>query len=91
MDSEGFPFDLKFHFLGKFFIQLINLQYYFYSKYSHPLTLTLYFFSNKSSLLPMNVCKIAEWVTSSIDPDQMCSAASDQNLHYLLRPVFLNT
>ena len=40
----------------------------------------------------MNVCKIAGWVANSVDPDQTPrSAASDQGLHSLLRPVFLNT
>ena len=40
----------------------------------------------------MNVYKIARWVANSVDPDQMPRfAASDQGLHYLLRPVFPNT
>ena len=29
-------FDSKFHFHGKFWINLINLEYHFYPKYSHP-------------------------------------------------------
>ena len=40
---------LKFHFYGKFWIQLINLGYCLY----------LIHFFNKSILLPMNLCKIA--------------------------------
>ena len=43
-------------------------------------------------LLPMNVCKIAGWVANSVGLDQTPrSAASDQGLHCLLRPVFPNT
>ena len=44
-DSEGFvgfdrsPFDWKFHFPGKFWIHLINLEYRIYPKYSHPCSL----------------------------------------------------
>ena len=36
-------------------------------------------------LLPVSVCKIAEWVANSVDPDQTPqNAASDLGLHYLL-------
>ena len=35
------PFDSKFHFHGKFWINLINLVYNIYSKYSH---LLLFFY-----------------------------------------------
>ena len=36
--------------------------------------------------------KIGEWVENSEDPDKMLhSAASDLDLHSLLRSVFLNT
>ena len=40
----------------------------------------------------MNVFKIAEWVTDSVDPDQTPRfAASDLGVHYLLRTAFSNT
>ena len=47
---------------------------------------------HKTMLLPVNVSKSAGCVTNSGDPDQTPrSAASDQGLHCLLRPVFPNT
>ena len=41
----GAPFDSKFHFHSKFWINLINTGYHIYPKYSHPLLFTFYFSS----------------------------------------------
>ena len=42
---------------------------------------------NKYNLLPNVVSKIAEWVTDSVDPDEMQHfATSHQGLYCLLRP-----
>ena len=73
------PFDSKFHFHGRFWINLINLGHFFILLYN-------------VHLLPVNVCKIAEWVANCVDPDQTPrSAASDLGLHCLLRYVCPNT
>ena len=82
------PFDLKFHFHGKFWINLINLRYCIYL----PKIITPLLFILSSILLPIKVCKIAVWVANSVDPDQTprC-AASDLGLHCLLRSVLPNT
>ena len=62
--SEEVPFDSKFHFYGKLWINLINLENRICPKYSHPLLLHLYFSFNKSISLPMRVCKMLnEWQT----------------------------
>ena len=59
------PFEAKFHFHGKFWI---NLGYHIYSRYSHPLLFTLYFSSTSPFyVMPVNVCKIAGWVANSVD------------------------
>ena len=43
---------------------------------------------NKSTLLPVNMCKIVGWVANSVEPDQTPhSASSDLGLLCLLRPV----
>ena len=58
---------------------------YFCLKYSHPLLF------NKSILLPLNVCRIAEWMANSVDPDKTPrSAASDLSLHCLFMTVCPN-
>ena len=47
---------------------------------------------NISFLIPVNVSKIAGWVANSADPGRTPhSAASDQGLHSLLKPVCPNT
>ena len=56
---------------------LISLRYFSYNL-------------NKSVLLP-SCLKTAGWVANSVDPDQPHFAASDQDQHYLLRPVCLDT
>ena len=57
-------------------IKMINLGHFF-----------LYF--DKSSLIPVNVYKIAGLVVNSVDPDQTPrSAASDLGLHCLFRPAY---
>ena len=72
-------------------IQLINLRYRLYPKFTS-LTPYLILFFSKSILLHMNVCKIAEWQANSVYTDQMLqNVASDQGLHCLLWPLFLNT
>ena len=74
-DSEGFQSNptlySKFHFHGKFWINLINLGYCIYPKYSHPLFFTLYFSLARPFffLLAVNICEIAWWVANSEDPD----------------------
>ena len=80
-NSVEHPLDSKFHFHGKFWIHLIKF-----------VTLFLILLFNKSILLSVNVCNIAGSVANSTDPDQMlCSAASNLDLHCLLRPVCPNT
>ena len=61
----------KFHFLGKFWI---NLVYRIYSKYSDPLLFTLYMHISSVSafyyLWMIVKLKIAGLVANSVDPDQ---------------------
>ena len=96
-DIEGFnrtplPFDSKSHFQGKFCMHLINLGYRSNPKYSHPLLFTICFSSTSPFYYLWMFKKIAGWVANSVDPDQMLrSAASDLDLHCLLRLVFPNT
>ena len=73
------PFDSKFHFQGIFLHKYG--EYYIYPIFSHHC-----FLFNTSLqqviLLPLSMCKIAELVANSVDPDQMPhSAASDLGLH----------
>ena len=87
-----FPFDLKFQFHTKFWINFIKLEYHIYPKIFMSLTCYLLLLFRKSFLQPVNVCKIAGKVANRVDPDQMPrSAASDLDLHCLLRPVYPNT
>ena len=67
VDSEGdsgvgvsrIPFSgSKIHFNGKFWIDLTNLGYRIYTKYSHHSHYFIFLF-NKSNLVFINVCKIA--------------------------------
>ena len=86
--------DSKFHFHGKFWINLKDLEYHVCPKYSniHTLALCRKLLFNKSVLLPVSVCTIAELVTNSVDHDQIPhSAASDLGLRCLLKSVCPST
>ena len=57
----------------------------------HTLALYLILLFNRSILLPVCVCKIAECVANSVVPDQKPrSVASDLGLHCLIMPVCPN-
>ena len=87
------PFTQNFIFMGFlffFFFFFTNLGYGIYPNYSHPLLFIILLF-NKSTLLPVNVCKIVGLVANSVDLDQTpCSATYDLGLHCLRRPVCPN-
>ena len=73
--------DAKFHFHGKFWINLINLGYHIYHKNSHILLFTLYFFTSPFYYLWIYVkLLLEEW-----------QRVSDLGLHCLLRQVCSNT
>ena len=58
------PLNNKFHFHGKFWINLINLGYRIYPKYSHPLLFTLYFsLTSTFHYLRMCIKLLDEWQT----------------------------
>ena len=62
-------FDSKFHFYGKFCLNLINLGYRMYHKYSYSYSL-LYTLLQQVHFLPMTGWKKnAGWVAIRIDPD----------------------
>ena len=70
---------------------MIDMEYRIYIKYLQPCPLPIFLF-NKSILLFVSVCEIAEWVANGVDPDQTPrSAASDLGLHSLLKSVCPNT
>ena len=53
-----------------------------FTLFFHTIAFYLILLFNKSILLPLSMCKIAELVANSVDPDQMPhSAASDLGLH----------
>ena len=65
------------HRVGFNFLLKISLSWEILDKL-RTLALYLILLFNKSFLLPVNVCKIVEWVATSVDPDQTPrSAASD--------------
>ena len=87
LPPPSLPFDSKFYFPGKFWINLMNFEYHIYPKYSHPCCLP-YISLQQVILLPVSLSKIAEWVANTVDPDQTPRfAASDLGLHCLLRSV----
>ena len=66
----------------------LDSKFHFHDKFG---TLFLILLFNKPILLPVNVCRIAWLVASSVNPDQTPhSAASNLGLHCLLRAVCLN-